>query len=578
MATKKAQEVLAAAEQKLNQASANQNQNNGGTANTNTGNVQSAATPTPNTAPQQSANQSQVPTQRTAPTTQASPNSNPVSAAPLPEASPGATPGVTPAPALPTAPNLQTYTAQAPDFTGLLDSWLASAQKQQETAVDYATQQGISELERNQADAEEQFQTQRNQVDVDEAKALDNQALYAESRGDKGGIGQAQFGQIQATAMTNRRAINSARTKLATDTARQIADLRAKGEFEKADALLQLTQTYLSQLIQLQQWGAEYTLNVQQMNNQLQQWQAEFNMSAAQWQTEFTAQQNQWAAQNQQWLSEFNANRQQWQTEFNAQQNQWQQQFDYGKQQDAIANQQWQQQFDNANKQWQTEFEAQKDRWQVQDQQWREQFEYGKTQDALNAKQREQEFNRANANTQQQMLAQSGLDALSVGIRPSAQQQAAMGYTDEQIDGALAVYEMELAAKKAGGTGGKPETKVEDAAPNLVTNPYDYLYYYGVSDATTAAGMLQKQFGDYALDMADQYMEMLNTGAFTGETSKAPANGGSSGYKAVQSTLTRAPGLTMLNKVDIIEDAWNNKRITDEEAGYLLDLIGYTEG
>ena len=45
-------------------------------------------------------------------------------------------------------------------------------------------------------------------------------------------------------------------------------------------------------------------------------------------------------------------------------------------------------------------------------------------------------------------------------------------------------------------------------------DPYDYLYYYGIQDVTTAAGMLQKQFGDYALDMAMQYMEMLESGAF----------------------------------------------------------------
>ena len=46
---------------------------------------------------------------------------------------------------------------------------------------------------------------------------------------------------------------NQAQTKLSTDTARQIADLRAQGEFEKADALLELNQTYLSKLMEIQQ-------------------------------------------------------------------------------------------------------------------------------------------------------------------------------------------------------------------------------------------------------------------------------------------------------------------------------------
>ena len=162
-----------------------------------------------------------------------------------------------------------------------LDQWLEAAKKQQEAAIDYATQQGISELERAQEKAAEEFQVQRNQVDIGEAKALDNQALYAEARGDKGGIGQAQYASVQNAAAQNRLAINKAQTQLSTDTARQIADLRAQGEFEKADNLLSLTQSYLSQLQQLQQWAAEFNLSVDQFNTALQQWQAEFEMSRA---------------------------------------------------------------------------------------------------------------------------------------------------------------------------------------------------------------------------------------------------------------------------------------------------------
>ena len=81
----------------------------------------------------------------------------------------------------------------APDFTSLLDQWLESAKQQQESKIDYATQQGITELERAEQDAQQSFQTQRDQVDINEAKALDNQALYAERRGDKGGIGAVQY-------------------------------------------------------------------------------------------------------------------------------------------------------------------------------------------------------------------------------------------------------------------------------------------------------------------------------------------------------------------------------------------------
>ena len=123
---------------------------------------------------------------------------------------------------------------------------------------------------------------------------MDNSALYAEMRGDKGGIGQEQYNSIQNTQAQNHLAVQQAQTKLATDTQRQIADLRAQGEFEKADAALEITQTYLAQLISIEQWAAEYNLSVEQFNEAVRQWEAEYNMamqqlqiSQNQWQQEF---------------------------------------------------------------------------------------------------------------------------------------------------------------------------------------------------------------------------------------------------------------------------------------------------
>ena len=162
-----------------------------------------------------------------------------------------------------------------------LNQWYQNAQQQQQNTIDFGTNQAILELLRNKQDAEAQYQEQRNQIAIDEAKAKDNQALYAESRGDKGGIGAAQYDTIMNTAAQNRLTVNSAQTKLATDTSRQIADLRAQGEYEKADALLTLSQQYLSQLMSLEQWAAEYNLSVAQFNASLKQWQAEFDLKVA---------------------------------------------------------------------------------------------------------------------------------------------------------------------------------------------------------------------------------------------------------------------------------------------------------
>ena len=154
---------------------------------------------------------------------------------------------------------------------------LHEAEKEQAAAkIDHATEQGVLELQQTEEEAREQFAVQRDQIDIDEARALDNQALYAEARGDDGGIGREQYGSIQNQAAASRYAVSKAQTKLSTDTAREIAALRAQGEFEKADALLSLTQNYLSQLVSLRQWAQEYNLSVSETNAALQQWEQEY--------------------------------------------------------------------------------------------------------------------------------------------------------------------------------------------------------------------------------------------------------------------------------------------------------------
>lgn len=178
-------------------------------------------------------------------------------------------------------PTISGLTNRAPDLTSTLDKWLAAAREQAKRQADYATKTGIDELKRAEEDAQAQFQTQRDQIEAARAKASDNQVLYNERRGDRGGIGAAQYDSIANTAAQNQLAVNQAQVKLSTDTARQIADLRAQGEFQKADALLQLSQTYLQQLISIQQWGAEFNLSVDQFNKQLEQWNYEFELKVA---------------------------------------------------------------------------------------------------------------------------------------------------------------------------------------------------------------------------------------------------------------------------------------------------------
>lgn len=279
-------------------------------------------------------------------------------------------------------------TNRAPDLTGTLNTWLETSKAQQEEKINYAVQQGIAALQRAEEDAQMQFQTQQNQVDINEARALDNQALYAEARGDRGGIGQAQYAQIQATAMTNRRAINTARTQLSTDTARQITDLRAQGEFEKADALLELTQNYLTQLIDLEKWGAEFNLDVDKFNTQIRQWQAEYELEVGKL------------------LGTFNG----------------QPTLDSQKEQN---DQLWKEK-----------------EWEQKEQEKKEEQLYQQEQDALSAEEK-----------RRKTLASAGTAALKVGVRPTAEQQEAMGYTDAQIDAAIRAYQESKNKKTSSSSG-----------------------------------------------------------------------------------------------------------------------------
>ena len=100
-------------------------------------------------------------------------------------------------------PTIAGLTNRAPDLQGLLAQWLQEAKREQELKVEYAVEKGVLDLQRAEEDAKEQFQTQRNQIDAAAAKASDNQALYNERRGDRGGIGAAQYDTIQNTAAQN---------------------------------------------------------------------------------------------------------------------------------------------------------------------------------------------------------------------------------------------------------------------------------------------------------------------------------------------------------------------------------------
>lgn len=167
------------------------------------------------------------------------------------------------------------------DLNSMIEQWYNNGTAQIENQINYNTEKGVNELQRAMEDAQPQFQQQLNQNEIDAAKAQDNSALYAQARGDNGGIGQSQYNEIQAQALKNRQTINDARVKLATDTARQIADLRSQGQFELADKVAELNNQRLTKLFSMEQWAAEFGLNQEQVLREIENDERQYQLQLA---------------------------------------------------------------------------------------------------------------------------------------------------------------------------------------------------------------------------------------------------------------------------------------------------------
>lgn len=110
------------------------------------------------------------------------------------------------------------------------------------------TQKSVDQLNRALQDAQPNYEAAIANQLLESKQAQDAKAYRNQMNGDRGGIGSAQVDSIGNTGAANREAIAQQQRQLATDTARQIADLRAQGKFEEASQLLQNNQARLSAL------------------------------------------------------------------------------------------------------------------------------------------------------------------------------------------------------------------------------------------------------------------------------------------------------------------------------------------
>ena len=168
----------------------------------------------------------------------------------------------------------------------LIDQLTQAQRDQVNNTIDRSVTQGTTELQRTLSDSANTYNDTMAQIDRDERRALDNQALTRAASGDRGGVGQSQYNSIMNTAATNRMTVRNERTKLMTDVNRQISDLRSQGEFERADGLLTVTQNYLQQLLDLEQYAQTTNLGIDEFNTSLQQWEENYKLSVSQYLTE----------------------------------------------------------------------------------------------------------------------------------------------------------------------------------------------------------------------------------------------------------------------------------------------------
>ena len=134
------------------------------------------------------------------------------------------------------------------DLSPMINQIYDAVEQQIKTNLNYETQAAADQLRRAYEDAQGTYEDAIAQQLIETKQARDAKALRNQINGDRGGIGSAQVDSIYNTGAKNREAIANQQRQLSTDTARQLADLRAKGKYEEANQLLQSPQQRLAAL------------------------------------------------------------------------------------------------------------------------------------------------------------------------------------------------------------------------------------------------------------------------------------------------------------------------------------------
>ncbi len=161
-----------------------------------------------------------------------------------------------------------------------LERQYAEAEKRVSASVDAATRAAVEREEENIRQRERELDAERDRIEIEGAQARDASALYSELRGDRGGVGRAQYDSVMNETAREKAQLARARLELAASAARNIASLQAEGEYEKAEKLMKLAQEKLSEVTKERRWTAEFNSGQLELSAKLNQWLAGFEADA----------------------------------------------------------------------------------------------------------------------------------------------------------------------------------------------------------------------------------------------------------------------------------------------------------
>lgn len=195
--------------------------------------------------------------------------------------------------------------------------------------------------------------------------------------------------------------------------------------------------------------------------------------------------------------------------------------------------------------------------------------DYNRWMDKVGLYREDQQLQREEALAQQQM-AQAQVDAiLSAGGSPSADLVGASGYTNEYVQALQAAYQRQLATKSGGGSSGGSRSSGGGSKMTLTT-----------AKQAANAGVF-----------SDEVLAVLRNNGYTDEMLEAiygyePNSGGSGTITDASqlgaAALNIANAMSRVNSpsqlgtwAERISDALDDGKITEAEAEFLLDAIGY---